>query len=1005
MAAPPPGVTVGADRTPRTEGTIVARSTAPTPARRALVIVESPAKARTIAGYLGDGYEVEASVGHIRDLPQPSELPAEMKKGPFGRFAVDVENGFEPYYVVDADKRKKVAELKRALEDADELFLATDEDREGEAIAWHLLQTLEPRIPVRRMVFHEITPEAITRALADTRDIDAHLVDAQETRRILDRLYGYEVSPVLWRKVRAGLSAGRVQSVATRMVVERERERMAFRAASYWDVAATLAPLGAEQGQDEPFATRLTALDGARVASGRDFDDRGALLARAAGAAVLDEAAATGVAEALAALPGGAITVTRVETKPYTRRPAAPFTTSTLQQEASRKLRMTARAAMRTAQTLYENGYITYMRTDSTTLSATALRAARTQAADLYGADHVPASPRTYASKSKNAQEAHEAIRPAGDAFRTPAQVSGSLRGEEFRLYELIWQRTVASQMADAAGSTASVRLGGDLADGRSVELSASGTVITFRGFMAAYTEGRDEERHSATGAAASAEGGGSGSRLPDLHEGQGAGVVEARGAGHSTSPPPRYTEASLVKALEERGIGRPSTYASTIATITDRGYVGRRGSALVPTWIAFAVTRLLEGHFGYLVDYDFTASMEDDLDRIAGGTEQRAQWLSRFYFGGPLGGDGSDGVGATSAGGPDGPGGPDGSGPLPGSVGARGGLKPLVDDLGDIDARDVNTVEIGEGIVVRVGRYGPYVERARVPGSDAPDGAEPQRASIPDDVAPDELTVAKAEELFATAGDGERTLGTDPASGHEVVARSGRYGPYVTEVLPEGAPKTAKPRTGSLLSTMDLATVDLGQALMLLSLPRTVGTDPGTGEEITAQNGRYGPYLKRGTDSRSLDSEQAIFDVTLEEALALYAQPKRGRGQRAAAAAPLRELGVDPVSGGPVVVRDGRFGPYVTDGTVNATLRKDDAVESVSLERAAELLQDKRDRDAAGGGRRTAKKPATKKAAKKPAAKKAAVKKPAAEPAAKTSTAAPAARRPAGAASGPTGG
>ena len=975
----------------------MARSTAPTPARRALVIVESPAKARTIAGYLGDGYEVEASVGHIRDLPQPSELPAEMKKGPFGKFAVDVEHGFEPYYVVDADKKKKVAELRRALKGADELFLATDEDREGEAIAWHLLQTLEPKIPVRRMVFHEITPEAIARALADTRDIDVHLVDAQETRRILDRLYGYEVSPVLWRKVRAGLSAGRVQSVATRMVVERERERMAFRAASYWDVAATLAPMDAEQGQDEAFSTRLTALDGARVASGRDFDDRGALLARAAGAAVLDEAAATGVATALEALPAGAISVTRVETKPYTRRPAAPFTTSTLQQEASRKLRMTARQAMRTAQTLYENGYITYMRTDSTTLSATALRAARTQAADLYGADHVPASPRTYASKAKNAQEAHEAIRPSGDAFRTPAQVSGSLRGEEFRLYELIWQRTVASQMADAAGSTASVRLGGDLADGRTVELSASGTVITFRGFMAAYTEGRDEERHSTAASGAEA---GSTSRLPDLHEGQGAGVVDARGAGHSTSPPPRYTEASLVKALEERGIGRPSTYASTIATITDRGYVGRRGSALVPTWIAFAVTRLLEGHFGYLVDYDFTASMEDDLDRIAGGTEQRSEWLSRFYFGGPLGGgDGSSGAGATSTGGPDGSG-PSSSGRV---ATARGGLKPLVDDLGDIDARDVNTVEIGEGIVVRVGRYGPYVERARasIPGD--PDGAEPQRASIPDDVAPDELTVAKAEELFATVGDGERTLGTDPASGRAVVARSGRYGPYVTEVLPEDAPARTKPRTGSLLSTMDLATVDLDQALMLLSLPRTVGTDPGTGEEITAQNGRYGPYLKRGTDSRSLDSEQAIFDVTLEQALALYAQPKRGRGQRAAAAAPLRELGADPVSGGPVVVRDGRFGPYVTDGTVNATLRKDDAVESVTLVRAAELLADKRDRDAAGGGRRTAR-PAAKPAAKKPAAKKPAAK-PAAKKAAAKPAVAPAAKRPAGAASVPAGG
>ncbi len=939
----------------------MARSTSPSAPGRRLVIVESPAKARTIAGYLGDGYEVEASVGHIRDLPQPSELPADMKKGPYGKFAVDVENGFDPYYVVDADKKKKVAELKRALKDADELFLATDEDREGEAIAWHLLQTLSPKVPVRRMVFHEITPEAIARALEDTRDIDTDLVDAQETRRILDRLYGYEVSPVLWRKVRAGLSAGRVQSVATRMVVERERERMAFRAASYFDVAATLEPLDPAEGQGESFSTRLVTLEGARVATGRDFDDRGQLLQRAAAATVLDEAGATAVADALTAVPAGAITVRRVENKPYTRKPAAPFTTSTLQQEASRKLRMTARQAMRTAQNLYENGYITYMRTDSTTLSETALRAARTQAGELYGAEYVPAKPRTYASRSKNAQEAHEAIRPSGDAFRTPAQVSGSLRGEDFRLYELIWQRTVASQMADASGSTASVRLGGALGDGRDVELAASGTVITFRGFMAAYTEGRDEERHAEAG------GGKDDKRLPELREGQGAGVLEASGNGHSTSPPPRYTEASLVKALEERGIGRPSTYASTIATITDRGYVGRRGSAMVPTWIAFAVTRLLEGHFGYLVDYDFTASMEDDLDRIAGGTEQRSQWLSRFYFGGPFGGDGSAGASVVAGGDPDGP-------DAASRAVSSGGLKPLVDDLGDIDAREINTLEVGEGIVLRVGRYGPYVERA-VEGEQAP-----QRASVPDDLAPDELTVAKAEELFASVGEGERTLGQDPETGRDVIARSGRYGPYVTEVLEDGAPKSAKPRTGSLLSTMDLATIDLDQALLLLSLPRTVGKDPESGEDITAQNGRYGPYLKRGTDSRSLETEQAIFDVTLEEALAIYAQPKQRRGQRAATP-PLRELGTDPVSGGPVVVKDGRFGPYVTDGTVNATLRKDDAVESITLEKAGELLQDKRDRDAASGGKRTAKKPAAKKpAAKKPAAKKPAARKPAAK-------------------------
>jgi DNA topoisomerase-1 len=947
----------------------VARKPSPSSPTRRLVIVESPAKARTIAGYLGDGYEVEASVGHIRDLPQPSELPAEMKKGPFGRFAVDVEHGFEPYYVVDADKKKKVAELKRALKDADELYLATDEDREGEAIAWHLLQTLQPKVPVRRMVFHEITPEAIRRALEQTRDIDSHLVDAQETRRILDRLYGYEVSPVLWRKVRAGLSAGRVQSVATRMVVERERERMAFRSASYWDVAALLDPLDAPPSQGERFSTRLVALDGTRVATGRDFDDRGQLQARASSGlpVLLDETAAVALASALGAAAPGTLTVRSVETKPYTRRPAAPFTTSTLQQEASRKLRSSARATMRTAQSLYENGYITYMRTDSTALSDQAVRAARTQAAQLYGADFVPERPRVYASRSKNAQEAHEAIRPAGDVFRTPAQVAGSLRGDEFRLYELIWQRTVASQMADARGSTASVRIGGSLdvaapgpAGPRDVELAASGTVITFRGFMAAYEEGRDEERHGSD----SSEGADGGERrLPELTRGQRVDVASSAADGHQTSPPPRYTEASLVKALEERGIGRPSTYASTIATITDRGYVGRRGTSLVPTWLAFAVTRLLEEHFGSLVDYDFTASMEDDLDRIAGGSEQRAAWLGRFYFG-----DGSGG-GSGSAGG--------GSGSGSGSGGGPGGLKPLVDDLGDIDARDINSVDIGEGITLRVGRYGPYLE---APGEV---GGEPLRAAVPDDVAPDELTVAKARELFATSGEGERELGTDPGTGRTVVARSGRFGPYVTEVLEDGAPKSAKPRTSSLFKGMQLAAVTLDDALRLLSLPRTVGTDPATGEEITAQNGRYGPYLRRGTDSRSLESEEQLFEVTLEQALALYAQPKRGRGARAATA-PLRELGTDPASGAPVVVKEGRFGPYVTDGAVNATLRKDDAVESVTLERAAELLADKRARDAAGGGGRSAKPAAKKPAAKKPAAKKPAAKKPSAkEPAA----------------------
>ncbi|MEJ5946727.1 type I DNA topoisomerase [Pseudokineococcus basanitobsidens] len=955
----------------------MAGTTATRTGTRRLVIVESPAKARKIAGYLGDGYDVEASVGHIRDLPQPSELPADMKKGPFGRFAVDVENGFEPYYVVDADKKKKVTELKRLLKDADELFLATDGDREGEAIAWHLLQTLKPSVPVRRMVFHEITREAIQRALESTRDIDTDLVDAQETRRILDRLYGYEVSPVLWRKVRAGLSAGRVQSVATRLVVERERERMAFRAAEYWDLTAQVA--AADETAGQAFRARLTRLDGRRTATGRDFDDAGRLTGDAV---VLDGPVAGALASALgeAGSDLGA-RVTSVDTKPYTRRPAAPFTTSTLQQEASRKLRSNARATMRTAQSLYENGYITYMRTDSVALSGEAVRAARRQASELYGPDFVPASPRVYASKAKNAQEAHEAIRPAGDSFRTPAQVSGELRGDEFRLYELIWKRTVASQMADARGSTASVRLGATVpatplttearVAGQDVELSASGTVITFRGFMAAYEESRDEDRH---GSGEDAQDGSDG-RLPELAEGQGVDLSDVVAADHRTSPPPRYTEASLVKALEQLGIGRPSTYAATISVIADRGYVQHRGSALVPTWLAFAVTRLLEEHFGQLVDYRFTASMEEELDRIASGAEERRSWLTRFYYG-PLGAEGGPGGDDAGTGAGTG-GGPGGASP----AGAAGeavpeGLKPLVDDLGDIDAREVNSVPIGEGITLRVGRYGPYLEAT---GEDG----EPQRASVPDDVAPDELTVEKARQLLATQSEGDRVLGVNPGSGRSVVARSGRFGPYVTEVVedppepeekPKGrkkAPAKPKPPTASLFATMQVETVTLDDALRLLSLPRVVGVDPADDTEITAQNGRYGPYLKKGTDSRSLESEDQLFDVTLEQALALYAQPKRGRGRTAKP--PLRELGDDPVSGRPVVVKDGRFGPYVTDGETNATLRTDDAPESITPERAAELLQDKRDRG-------PAKKPARKAPARKPAAKKPAARKPAAK-------------------------
>ena len=961
---------------------------------RKLVIVESPAKARTIAGYLGDDFDVLASVGHIRDLPQPSELPADMKKGPYGKFAVDVEGDFDPYYVVDPGKRKTVTEIKRALKEADELYLATDEDREGEAIAWHLLEVLKPKVPVHRMVFHEITQEAIQRAVGETRDLDTRLVDAQETRRILDRLYGYEVSPLLWRKVRTGLSAGRVQSVATRMVVERERERMAFVSAGYWDVRAVVE--GGQGDDRRAFEARLSALDDARVATGRDFGDDGNLTAAASRAQVvhLDQASATAVAEALRSAD---ITVADVESKPYTRRPAAPFTTSTLQQEASRKLRLSARETMRVAQSLYENGYITYMRTDSTNLSGQAVAAARRQAAELYGAEFVPSSPRVYGKKSKGAQEAHEAIRPAGDSFRTPAQVR--LSGAEFRLYELIWKRTVASQMADATGHTATVRLraglpasiSGAAADGElaaiagrsTAVLSASGTVITFRGFLAAYEEGRDAERYVAAtsgsagddaaggpgGSAEGTDGGGSGgsrkgdargARLPEMAAGDAVRVTDpgVGAEGHETSPPPRYTEASLVKALEEQGIGRPSTYAATISVITDRGYVDRRGQALVPTWLAFAVVRLLEENLPRLVDYSFTAAMEGELDHIAAGEEDRVDWLARFYRGDA----------------------------------DRPGLRDQVENLGDIDARAVNSVPLGDNLVLRVGRYGPYVEEQDADGNPV----EGRRASVPDDVAPDELTVDKARELLSAQADDGRVLGTDPQTGHEIVAKNGRYGPYVTEVLPDAAPAAdeaapaaaadgtpakkparkkapakPKPRTASPFASMSLDTVGLEDALRLLSLPRVVGVS-GEGEdavEITAQNGRYGPYLKKGSDSRSLETEEQIFSITLAQAEEIYAQPKRRRGQTARP--PLREFGEDPVSGKPVVVKDGRFGPYVTDGTTNATLRKDDAVESITAERAYDLLAEKR---AKGPAKRKA--PARRTTTRKAPAKKAAPKK-----------------------------
>jgi DNA topoisomerase I len=902
---------------------------------KALVIVESPAKARTISGMLGPDFIVESSVGHIRDLPRGAdEVPAAYKGESWARLGVDVDNGFKPLYVVSSPKKSVVANLKKLLKTADELYLATDEDREGESIAWHLSEVLSPTVPVKRMVFHEITPAAIARAVDEWRELDRRLVDAQEARRILDRLYGYEVSPVLWRKVMPRLSAGRVQSVATRMVVERERARMAFRSATWWGVDGTFAGTAAPT----PFGASLVALGGSTVATGKDFDDLGRPTGRGT-VRVLGEEEATSVATALVSQ---SFTVSAVTEKPFRRSPAAPFMTSTLQQEAGRKLRFSAQRAMQVAQRLYEQGYITYMRTDSTTLSDEALHAARTQARQMYGDGYVPDAPRRYERKVKNAQEAHEAIRPAGDVFRTPEQAARGLSGDELRLYELIWKRTVASQMHDATGTSAQVRLTatvpGGVAHGEEAEFAASGRVITFPGFLRAYLEDRDEGDEDPESAEEMV--------LPALSVGD---VVEGRAfeaGAHETKPPPRYTEASLVKAMEELGVGRPSTYASVIATILDRGYVWKKGPALVPSFTAFAVVGLLERYFTNLVDYGFTASMEDDLDEIASGVEEALPWLTRFYFGA------------------DAPGAMEGDGTEVDTLGLKA---TVAAHLSEIDAREVNSIPLGEGsdgqaIVARVGRYGPYLQR----GDD--------RASIPDDLAPDELTIERAEEILA-APSNDRVLGTDPDSGLEIQLKAGRFGPYVQ--VGDGTDGTEKPRTASLFSSMDPATVTLEQALELLRIPRTVGADPDTGEDIVAHNGRFGPYLKRGSDTRSLGSEDQLLTVTLDEARALFAQPKQRRGRTAAA--PLRELGTDPSTNQPVVVKEGRFGPYVTDGTTNASLRKGDSVDAVDIGRAAELLAERR----AAGPTTRKKKAATKKAAAKktvpkkaPARKKAAAKK-----------------------------
>lgn len=955
-----------------------------------LVVVESPAKARTISGYLGPGWVVEASLGHIRDLPAGAkQMPDRYKKEPWAYLGVNVDSDFEPVYIVNPDRSKHVTKLRSLLKQADELYLATDEDREGEAIAWHLVEALKPKVPVRRMVFHEITRPAIQAAIANPRDINQDLVDAQEARRILDRLYGYDVSAVLWKKVQRGLSAGRVQSVATRIVVERERARMAFRSAEYWDIVATLAvdPAASAAG-DGPrsFPATLIALDGDRVATGKDFAPTTGELRRNAGAVHLDGDGARGLAARLADRP---FTVTRVETKPYRRRPYPPFITSTLQQEAARKLRLSSALTMRVAQRLYENGYITYMRTDSVSLSETAIAAARAQVGELFGDRFVPPQPRRYTGKVKNAQEAHEAIRPAGDTFRTPGEVAGELSPEERKLYDLIWRRTVASQMTDAVGSSVSVRIRAVSSAGEECDFGATGKTITDPGFLAAYVESSDD---------ADAEAEDTEHRLPALAKDQPLTAEELTAVGHHTQPPARYTEASLVKALEERGIGRPSTYASIMQTIQDRGYVFKRGQALIPSFVAFAVVGLLEQHYPRLVDYGFTATMEDELDEIAAGDAARVDFLRAFYFGGDLGEEGS--------------------------VARAGGLKKLVTEkLAEIDAREVNSIPLfadgaGRQVVVRVGRYGPYLQRTD-PGAAAESGSagyagsagdggnagsagsagsagnageagdggsagnagdggnagngDRDRAPVPEGLAPDELTPEKVAELFV-GGNGERTLGKHPDTGEPVVLKSGRYGPYLSH----------GERNASLLRSQSPDTLSLEDALQVLSLPRLVGTD-GDGVEIYAASGRYGPYLKRGTDTRSLDSEEQLFTLTVDEALARLAQPA-SRGRRAPAP-PLKELGTDPLTDKPLVVKDGRFGPYVTDGETNASLRRGMSVEAMTLEQASEMLMAKRAQGPPEPRKKAAKK-TTKKATKKTTAKKTTAKKATAKKATKKATA-----------------
>jgi DNA topoisomerase-1 len=871
---------------------------------KSLVIVESPAKARTIGKFLGRNFAVEASIGHIRDLPQGAkELPEKYKGEDWAYLGVNIHDQFDPIYIIPAGKKQQVTKLRKALKEAKDLYLATDEDREGEAISWHLCEVLKPKVPVHRLVFHEITEEAITQALENPREIDDGLVRAQEARRILDRLYGFDVSQLLWKKVGRGLSAGRVQSAAVRLIVERERHRIAFRSATYWDLDAVFAT---EQG--ETFRAGLISVDGRRLPTGKDFDANTGEL-KDEKYLLLDEPAAQALAERLGRAE---FRIKAVESKPYRRQPAPPFTTSTMQQEANRKLGFTARRTMTAAQSLYENGHITYMRTDSQNLAQVAVEAARDLVRSEYGDAFLPDKPRTYHSKVKNAQEAHEAIRPAGHPFELPDALRSQLNPDEYRLFELIWKRTIASQMEDARGHRTTITIEGDGAVFR-----VSGNTIDFPGFLRAYVEGSDNPQ---------AELADKETLLPTVQQQQPVECQDVETLEHSTQPPARYTEASLTRKLEEMGIGRPSTYAAIIETIQARDYVFKKSSALVPTWVAFAVTRLMERHFTSLVDYQFTAQMEDYLDAISRREAEHIAYLREFYFGN----------------------------------GVPGLKNQLTAKVKEIDAREMSRFEIGsppqgdEAIYVRVGKYGPFLEHGE------------RKASVPADLPPDELTLPKALELLDQGSREDEPLGTCPATGRKVFLKTGRFGPYVQLGT---ADDEEKPKNASLLKGMDPQDVTLDVALKLLSLPRELGLHPESNEPVTALNGRFGPYVKCASETRSLPADISPIDVTLQQALELLAQPPtRGRG-RAAPKEPLKVLDASPVTDQPIKLLDGRYGPYVTDGETNASLPKGMTLEEVNFDTAVRLLAE---RAAKGPSRKKTKRKATKKTAKKATKKKA---------------------------------